>query len=65
MTEALAKLQALGVEPDVPTEYQLKIGIVNYYPGKGTVFVDEEICRRDETGFEAFVAGPARAWLSR
>jgi hypothetical protein len=56
MTEALAKLRALGFEPDGPTEYQLKIDIVNYYPVKGTVFVDGEVCRRDETGFEALVA---------
>jgi hypothetical protein len=56
MTEALAKLQALGFEPEDPTDYQLKIGIANYYPVKGTVFVDGEVCRRDGTGFEAFVA---------
>jgi hypothetical protein len=55
MTEALTRLRDLGFEPAQPTEHQLKIGAVNYYPGRGTVFVDGEICRRDETGLDALV----------
>jgi hypothetical protein len=43
-------LRDLGFQPDQPTEHQLKIGDANYYAGRGTVFVDGEIARRDETG---------------
>jgi hypothetical protein len=55
MIEALVKLHDLGFQPDQPTENQLKIGDANYYAGKGTVFVDGETARRDETGFDALV----------
>ena len=40
MIEVLAWLRDLGLEPDQPTEHQLKIGDVNFYPRKSTVFVD-------------------------
>lgn len=56
MSEALARLRSLGFEPYQPTKRQLKIGAVSYYPRTGTVFVDREDRRRDETGLDALVA---------
>jgi DNA-directed RNA polymerase subunit E'/Rpb7 len=56
MIEALAWLRDHGLEPDQPTEHQVKFGYVNFYPRKDTVFVDGEICRRNETGLEALAA---------
>ena len=56
MTEALAWFHHHGLEPDQPTEHQLKFGEVNFYARKGTVFVDGEIARRDETGLDALAA---------
>ena len=44
-------------EPCVaPLGHQVKFGYVNFYPRKGTVFVDGEIRRRAETGLEALAA---------
>ena len=56
MTEARTWFHHHGLEPDQPTEHQLKYGEVNYYPRKGTIFVDGEIARRDETGLAALGA---------
>jgi hypothetical protein len=56
MTEALAWFHDHGLEPDQPTEHQLKYGEVNFYPRKGTIFVDGEIARRNETGLSALAA---------
>jgi hypothetical protein len=56
MTEALAWFHNHGLEPDQPTEHQLKYGEVNFYARKGTVFVDGEVARRGETGLAALAA---------
>lgn len=53
MLEALAWARQHGFEPYRATEHQLKIGEANFYPGKGTVFVDGETTRRKETGLDA------------
>ena len=56
MIEALDWFHDHGLEPDQPTEHQFKFGDVTFHPRKDTVFVDGEICRRDETGLEALAA---------
>lgn len=51
MKEAMEWLDARGQYYEKVTDYQIKIGgDVSYYPGKGTIFVDREICARDERG---------------
>ncbi len=56
MTQALTWFHDQGLEPDQPTEHQLKYGDANFYPRKGTIFVDGEIARRDKRGLAALAA---------
>lgn len=53
--EALAWLEAEGIQPERPTEHQIKVGAINYYPGKGTIYLDgaKRIC--DEKGLEGLI----------
>lgn len=43
MKEAYDELVKWGIRPMHLTEYQLKIGCVNYYPGNGTIVADGEV----------------------
>jgi hypothetical protein len=63
MIEALARFHDRGLEPDQPTEHQLKIGDVTFYPRKDTVFVHGKICRRDENWPRGTGRGAAGAGL--
>ncbi len=54
MSEAINRLQALGVPFYRPSEHQLKIGKLNYYPGKGTINFDGHPALA-ERGLEACV----------
>jgi hypothetical protein len=47
---AEAWLRARGVPYRRPSPHHLKVGSVNFYPGKGTIFVDREAARRREIG---------------
>ena len=48
------------IEREIPfeqmTDYQLKIGRINFYPGKGTIFRDGDKARHSVTGFEGLTA---------
>ena len=39
--QAVALLQELKLRFYRPNRHQLKIGTMSYYPGKGTIYVDE------------------------
>ena len=40
MKDAIDTLNELGVTFKRPTQYQLKVGDISYYPGRGTIFRD-------------------------
>lgn len=53
MQEALDWLRAHQLRHRPLTAYQVKIGPVSYFPGKGTIFIDQEPRRRPDTGLDA------------
>ncbi|MCK1389013.1 hypothetical protein [Bradyrhizobium sp. 21] len=56
MNSALERLRAEGIRHQQTSEYQIKVGHYNFYPGKGTIFVDGEEGIRTERGLDSFVA---------
>ncbi len=53
MRDALVWLRNKKVAFRRPSKYQLKVGLLNFYPDRGTIQVDG--CRRKEKGgFEVF-----------
>jgi hypothetical protein len=55
MKDAIDTLNELGVTFNRPTQYQLKIGDLSYYPGRGTIFRDGGPKAMPEKGLEALV----------
>jgi hypothetical protein len=51
--EAVARLRQLKVRFWRPNPYQLKIGAVSYYPGKGTIHIDGDKRSFPEHGLRA------------
>src|ERR1700737_3134173 len=56
MKDAIDTLNEMGVTFKRPTQYQLKIGDISYYPGRGTIFRDGSPEAMPEKGLDAFVA---------
>lgn len=56
MNSALERLRAERIRHQQTSEYQIKVGPYNFYPGKGTIFVDGEEGVRTERGLDSFVA---------
>lgn len=56
MNSALERLRAERIRHQQTSEYQIKVGPYNFYPGKGTIFVDGEEGVRPERGLDSFVA---------
>lgn len=53
--EAIKALQARNIRFLRPTKYQLKVGDLSYYPGKGTIFRDGDVEALKERGIESFL----------
>ena len=56
MNSALERLRAERIRHQQTSEYQIKVGPYNFYPGKGKIFVDGEEGVRTERGLDSFVA---------
>lgn len=55
MRDALLMLKQHGIPTRKVSEYQIKIGQVNYYPGKGSIYLDGATRPMDEHGFRALL----------
>ena len=55
MKDAIQILSKLGVKFKRPTLYQLKIGDLSFYPGRGTIFRDGSPAAMTEKGLQALV----------
>lgn len=55
MVTAIAKLNEARIKFLRPSRYQLKIGDVNYYPGRGTIFVDGADSPEEGGGISEFI----------
>ncbi|MEY9180577.1 hypothetical protein [Bradyrhizobium sp. USDA 313] len=56
MNSALERLRTERVRHQQTSEYQIKVGPYNFYPGKGTIFMDGDREARPERGLDEFVA---------
>lgn len=54
--DAFHALEAAGHHPRICSPHHLKVGRLNFYPGRGTIFRDEDTNPRTERGLPAFVA---------
>jgi hypothetical protein len=50
--EVVDLLEELKVPYTIKTLWHLKVDIINYYPSKGTIYVDCEEFKRNEKGLE-------------
>jgi hypothetical protein len=55
MKDAIDTLNEMGVTFQRPTVYQLKIGDLSFYPGRGTIFRDGSPGAMAEKGLDALV----------
>jgi hypothetical protein len=55
MSFALERLGVERVRHKQTSEFQIKVGPYNYYPGKGTIFIDGDREARPERGLESFI----------
>ena len=55
MNHTIEQLTAQGIHFDQPTRFQIKVGHFNFYPDRGTIYVDGESKGRRERGFETFL----------
>lgn len=55
MADAIAALQAIGIDFDTPSPFQLKVGDLNFYPNRGTICRDGDRARLKAKGLKAFL----------
>lgn len=55
MRYTLDRLNAAGIRYKQTSEFQIKVGPYNYYPGKGTIYLDRESKARPERGLDNFI----------
>lgn len=55
MEEAMSRLNQEGIIPTRPTDHLIKIGEVNFYPGKGTIYLDGDDGKLKEKGLDALI----------
>lgn len=55
MQRAVRTLQQEGYHPEVLTLHQVKVGDLNFYPARGTIYRDGDTSSLDATGLEAFI----------
>lgn len=56
MIEALERLRAEHIRHKQTSEFQIKVGPYNFYPGKGTIFMDRDSAARTERGLGSFIS---------
>jgi hypothetical protein len=56
MARAISELNGAGIEFCRPSRYQLKIGNLNYYPDRKTIYVDGADQAENDRGIEALIA---------
>nr|BCF14662.1 hypothetical protein XF13B_13530 [Bradyrhizobium diazoefficiens] len=56
MRHALDRLRAERIWHKQTSEFQIKVGPYNFYPGKGTIFMDRDVEARPERGLETFIS---------
>jgi hypothetical protein len=56
MNIALERLAAERIRHEQTSAFQIKVGPFNFYPGKGTIYMDGDQKARPERGLEAFIA---------
>jgi hypothetical protein len=60
MKHALERLAAEGIPHKQTSEFQIKVGPFNFYPDKGTIYMDRDPEARSERGLEDFLALTAK-----
>jgi hypothetical protein len=55
MQDAMDELTCAGIDFEQTSQYQLKIGDLNYYPAKGTIFRDGDKKALKERGLDALL----------
>jgi len=55
MARAIGQLNAARIRFCRPTRFQLKIGNVNYYPDRGTIYIDGEAEPERERGINSLL----------
>ena len=55
ISSALERLRADRIPHKQTSEFQMKVGPYNFYPGKGTIFMDRDVKARPERGIESFI----------
>lgn len=55
MKSALDRLQTERINHRRTSPFQIKVGPYNFYPGRGTIFVDGEIKARSQRGLDNFI----------
>lgn len=55
MRRAIEALNEASIRFARPTKYQLKVGDLNFYPTKGTIFRDRDDTALNERGLDAFI----------
>lgn len=56
MNAALKQLATERIGHKQTSQFQIKVGPYNFYPGKGTIFIDGDREARPERGLDAFIA---------
>jgi hypothetical protein len=53
LEEVTRILDEYGVYYEMKSKFHVKIGDVNYFPGKGIIYIDNDFGKLEETGIEA------------
>ena len=56
MSIALERLAAERIRHEQTSDFQIKVGPFNFYPDKGTIYMDGDREARPERGLESFLA---------
>ena len=60
MRHTLDRLCAAGIRYKQTSDFQIKVGPYNFYPGRGTIYLDSETKARPERGLDNFIKIIAR-----
>lgn len=55
MRRALEQLRTAGIIHRQTSDHQIKVGPYNFYPVKGTIYLDKERSARPERGLDSFI----------
>ena len=54
MSQVIAWLKSEVIHFKMTSPFQIKVGIINYYPSNGTILIDGSPKKSSQSGFEAF-----------